>query len=67
MFSIYYRYPLLLERLYKSTPSGHQDRDALLNAKNKIESILEHINSVSVAVIFNILICSNVSFLHINV
>ncbi|KAK3083377.1 hypothetical protein FSP39_021073 [Pinctada imbricata] len=39
------KYPLLLERLFKATPTDHQDREALLNAKNKIESILEHINS----------------------
>ncbi|XP_062583889.1 rhoGEF domain-containing protein gxcJ-like isoform X2 [Saccostrea cucullata] len=39
------KYPLLLERLYRATSPNHHDKEAILSAKNKIEKILEHINS----------------------
>ncbi|XP_061183719.1 uncharacterized protein LOC133191955 [Saccostrea echinata] len=39
------KYPLLLERLYRATSPNHSDKEAILSAKNKIEKILEHINS----------------------
>ena len=41
------RYPMLLDRLYKATPSKHEDKDAIKEAKEKIEDILGHINAVS--------------------
>ncbi|XP_063412502.1 uncharacterized protein LOC134695220 [Mytilus trossulus] len=39
------RYPLLLERLYKFTSGDHTDKSSLMEAKLKIEDILDHINS----------------------
>lgn len=42
-FSLF-RYPLLLNRLYKVTPYHHRDREALREAQQKIELHLEHIN-----------------------
>ncbi|XP_069108152.1 phosphatidylinositol 3,4,5-trisphosphate-dependent Rac exchanger 1 protein-like [Argopecten irradians] len=39
------RYPLLLERLYKSTSSENPDKMAIMAAKAKMEEILAHINS----------------------
>ncbi|XP_033728316.1 uncharacterized protein LOC117317583 [Pecten maximus] len=39
------RYPLLLERLYKSTSSENLDKVAIMTAKAKMEEILAHINS----------------------
>ena len=44
---MFYRYPMLLDRLYKATPSKHEDKDAIKEAKEKIEDILGHINAVS--------------------
>ena len=41
------RYPLLLNRVYKSTPTDHIDKKPLKDAQTKIEDIIEHINSVS--------------------
>lgn len=38
------KYPLLLNRLYKVTPSQHQDQTALRDAQQKVELHLEHIN-----------------------
>ena len=38
---------MLLDRLYKATPSKHEDKDAIKEAKEKIEDILGHINAVS--------------------
>lgn len=43
----FYRYPLLLERLHQATSPNHHDKEAIMNAKTKIEKILEQINSVS--------------------
>ena len=45
---IIFRYPLLLERLYKFTSGDNADKSAIMEAKLKIEDILDHINSVSV-------------------
>ncbi|XP_046355704.2 uncharacterized protein LOC124134710 isoform X1 [Haliotis rufescens] len=39
------KYPLLLSRLYKSTPSLHTDKEDIKVAQGKIEDILEHINA----------------------
>ncbi|OWF49218.1 uncharacterized protein LOC110452089 [Mizuhopecten yessoensis] len=39
------RYPLLLERLHKSTSSETPDKAAIVGAKAKLEEILGHINS----------------------
>lgn len=39
------RYPLLLERLYKFTSGDNADKSAIMEAKLKIEDILDHINS----------------------
>ncbi|XP_067686076.1 uncharacterized protein [Haliotis asinina] len=39
------KYPLLLSRLYKSTPSLHSDKEDIKIAQGKIEDILEHINA----------------------
>lgn len=39
------KYPLLLERLHRATSPHHHDREAIMNAKTKIEKILEQINS----------------------
>lgn len=38
------KYPLLLSRLLKVTPSHHEDRSALQQAREKIEHHLEHMN-----------------------
>jgi hypothetical protein len=38
------KYPLLLSRLLKVTPSHHNDRPALQQAREKIEHHLEHMN-----------------------
>jgi len=43
-----FRYPLLLDRLYKTTPDIHQDKVSLRDAKDKIEDILGYINAVSI-------------------
>lgn len=39
------KYPLLLERLHRATSPNHHDKEAIMNAKTKIEKILEQINS----------------------
>lgn len=39
-----FRYPLLLNRLYKVTAYHHKDREALRDAQLKVELHLEHIN-----------------------
>lgn len=41
------KYPLLLNRLQKVTPAHHKDREAIRNAREKIEAALEHMNKVS--------------------
>ncbi|KAL4217161.1 hypothetical protein ACF0H5_023615 [Mactra antiquata] len=41
------KYPLLLDRLYKTTPRRHLDKNSLKEAKEKIEDILGHINAKS--------------------
>ncbi|XP_045177616.2 uncharacterized protein LOC123537831 [Mercenaria mercenaria] len=46
------KYPLLLDRLYKTTPSNHMDKNSLKEAKDKIEDILGHINAKSRTVSF---------------
>lgn len=54
IFWIYiFRYPLLLERLYKFTSGDHTDKSSLMEAKLKIEDILDHINSVSIDYYFS--------------
>ena len=40
------KYPLLLSRLQKVTPSHHKDRTTLKNARDKIEAALEQMNKV---------------------
>ncbi|XP_052814585.1 uncharacterized protein LOC128241612 isoform X2 [Mya arenaria] len=47
------RYPLLLDRLYRTTPNSHPDKDNLKEAKEKIEEILGHINAKSQTVTIN--------------
>ncbi|KAF5288197.1 hypothetical protein FQA39_LY03965 [Lamprigera yunnana] len=39
------KYPLLLTRLYKATPSHYENRDQLKEAQHKIELHLNHMNS----------------------
>ncbi|XP_076461495.1 intersectin-2-like [Babylonia areolata] len=39
------KYPLLLNRLHKATPSHHNDKDNIRQAREKIEDILGHINA----------------------
>ncbi|KAF5301751.1 hypothetical protein FQR65_LT08733 [Abscondita terminalis] len=39
------KYPLLLTRLYKTTPSHYENRDQLKEAQHKIELHLNHMNS----------------------
>ncbi|XP_041374629.1 rho guanine nucleotide exchange factor 38-like [Gigantopelta aegis] len=39
------RYPLLLCRLYKSTPNCHKDKEDIKQAQERIEDILSHINA----------------------
>nr|CAD7439330.1 unnamed protein product [Timema bartmani] len=39
------KYPLLLARLYKVTPSHHEGRELLKQAQHKIELHLEHMNA----------------------
>ena len=39
---------MLLDRLYKATPSKTDDKESIREAKEKIEDILGHINAVSV-------------------
>ncbi|XP_060567018.1 uncharacterized protein LOC132725851 [Ruditapes philippinarum] len=46
------KYPLLLDRLHKTTPSSHLDKNSLKEAKDKIEDILGHINAKSRTVSF---------------
>lgn len=41
------KYPLLLDRLYKTTSAKHMDKSYLKEAKDKIEDILGHINAKS--------------------
>ena len=45
--SMFSRYPLLLSRVFRNTPIGHDDKTALKEAQLKVEEILEHINAVS--------------------
>ncbi len=40
------KYPLLLSRLLKVTPSHHPDRAALQEARERVEHHLEHMNQV---------------------
>ena len=40
------KYPLLLSRLQKVTPAHHKDKEAIRNAKEKIEAALEQMNKV---------------------
>ncbi|XP_059488390.1 uncharacterized protein LOC132204126 [Neocloeon triangulifer] len=39
------KYPLLLSRLYKTTPPHHEARELLKQAQQKIEAHLEHMNA----------------------
>ena len=41
------KYPLLLSRLYKVTPSHHTDKNDIKSAQDKIEAALEQMNKVS--------------------
>ena len=41
------KYPLLLSRLYKVTPSHHSDKNDIKLAQDKIEAALEQMNKVS--------------------
>ena len=41
-----HRYPLLLSRLYKATPSTHPDKEMVRKAQQKVEEILDNINKV---------------------
>ncbi|XP_006816158.1 uncharacterized protein LOC102809911 [Saccoglossus kowalevskii] len=41
------KYPLLLSRLYKTTPEGHEDLPKIKEAQQKIEVILDNINKKS--------------------
>jgi len=38
------KYPLLLRELYKNTPEEHPDSKRLLDAKNKIEEVVQQVN-----------------------
>ena len=40
------KYPLLLSRLYKVTPSHHTDKNDIKLAQDKIEAALEQMNKV---------------------
>ncbi len=40
------KYPLLLSRLLKVTPSHHPDRAALQESRERVEHHLEHMNQV---------------------
>lgn len=39
------KYPLLLTRLYKSTPTHHENREQIKEAQHKVELHLNHMNS----------------------
>ena len=40
------KYPLLLSRLHKVTPSHHEDKNNIKLAQDKIEAALEQMNNV---------------------
>ena len=46
------KYPLLLSRLYKVTPSHHSDKNDIKLAQDKIEAALEQMNKVSTLILF---------------
>ena len=43
-----FRYPLLLTRIYRVTPRQNSDREALIQARRKIEEQITKINEVKV-------------------
>jgi hypothetical protein len=47
------KYPLLLSRLYKVTPSHHTDKNDIKSAQDKIEAALEQMNKVSFKFFFS--------------
>ena len=42
------KYPLLLSRLHKVTPSHHEDKNNIKSAQDKIEAALDQMNKVRV-------------------
>ena len=56
---------MLLDRLYKATPSKNDDKESIREAKEKIEDILGHINAVSFLSLISPKTSEKTSFLHL--